>query len=428
MKDQPSTPPAVAKQTASMPAQAEVRTWHPSATLSSKLPAEWRIKTYYAATMQSAMSQARAELGEDAIILSSRRTPEEKRRFGDHEVVVGTRPDVPVAKAESDKVLKEPLLPVPNVAKQEEVPPVGLTSLFGNVAEMRQQLRAIQEMLQQSGLSAPLPKIPSAKEWHSRLLHVGLPESMVMQVLRDAAATFQQFEERPDPVQEAVADALKKCFHTDSTLGVPDSRKKTVVLVGPPGCGKTTSLIKLAIREGMLMQIPTTLVSLDRDRIAAMQQMESYASILGLCFRQLNTVAALDRFVDDLQSRELVLVDTNGISSSDIDAGREMAEYLQNRKEIDVHLVLPANLRDSDLARTVDRFAQFSPKKLLFTMIDETESFGALVREANRTGKPISFLSKGREVPEDLERANPEGIARLVLRGRQRRAAPGASR
>ena len=399
----------------------DVRLWNPGEEQpSDKQQAEWRIKTYYASTMQGAVSEARQELGEDAIIMSSRSTPQSRRHLGEYEIVVGVRPctfatAAPVQHAPRETTSEAGLPVPPDMVAQR--PWSGLAT---DVAAMRTQLFAIQELLQQRGLGTELPRMPGAKEWNTRLVSVGIPENASLEILREASECFGNFESCPVPSYAAIADVLKRRFHVNPTLGSGSAEAKAVVLVGPPGCGKTTSLIKLAIREGMLMQIPTTLLSLDRDRIAAMQQMESYASILGLEFRQMDSVNALNAFLEKQNNKSLVLVDTNGISSSDLDEGRELSEFLQSHPNVDTHLVLPANLRDSDLSRIIDRFEILSPKKLLFTMIDETEAYGVLIRESSRTGKPISFLSKGRQIPEDIERATHEGIARLVLKGRRR--------
>lgn len=400
---------------------ADVRLWNPGEEQpSDKQQPEWRIKTYYAPTMQGAVSQARQDLGEDAIIMSSRSTPQARRHLGAYEIVVGVRPSAPAAASPVPQTSIDPIPPSGVPSPTEPAASRSWSGLATDVAAMRTQLFAIQELLVQRGLGTKLPPIPGAKEWNTRLVSAGIPEESSLRILKDAGECLSNFEGRPDPSYAAIADALKQRFHTNSTLGNGAAEAKAVVLVGPPGCGKTTSLIKLAIREGMLMQIPTTLLSLDRNRIAAMQQMESYASILGLEFRQLDTVTALSDFLARQNNKQLVLVDTDGISSSDLDDGRELSEFLQSHPDIDTHLVLPVNLRDSDLSRIIDRFEMLCPKKLLFTMIDETESYGVLIRESSRTGKPISFLSKGRQIPEDLERATHDGIIRLVLKGRRR--------
>jgi flagellar biosynthesis protein FlhF len=102
-----------------------------------------------------------------------------------------------------------------------------------------------------------------------------------------------------------------------------------------------------------------------------------------------------------------------------------LARFLSSRADIDTQLTIPASMKPADAARMVDAFAIFQPQRLLFTRMDETNSFGMILNEAARTGKPVSFLTKGQRIPEDIEEATPGRITGLILSGQraQERAA-----
>jgi flagellar biosynthesis protein FlhF len=147
----------------------------------------------------------------------------------------------------------------------------------------------------------------------------------------------------------------------------------------------------------------------------AAEQLRLYASILGVGFQTVETPLALAQALEEQRRKDLVFIDTPGWTHRDSTEIHELANYLANDPDIDVHLVLPASNRACDLARVVDRYAMFQPRKLLFTRIDETGRHGPLLNESCRTGKPVSFLSAGEQIPEDVEPATPARIAELVL-------------
>lgn len=106
-----------------------------------------------------------------------------------------------------------------------------------------------------------------------------------------------------------------------------------------------------------------------------------------------------------------------------MDSAWDLARFLGTHPLIDTHLTLTPSMKSADLTRVVDRFEIFRPRKLLFTRLDETESFGAILNEAARTQKPVSFLTFGQRIPEDLEAATKSRIVELLLTGRTARAA-----
>jgi flagellar biosynthesis protein FlhF len=218
-----------------------------------------------------------------------------------------------------------------------------------------------------------------------------------------------------DRLRLAVAAELAGRFTCEPRLGTGAAGPRIVALVGPCGAGKTTTLVKLAARFGFATRRPTHILCADTIRIAASEQLRSCAAILGVGFQIVESPRALEQALEELRHKDLVLIDTPGYGPGDMDAAEELAAVLSAHREIDSHLVLTASMRSADLTRVVDRFEVFRPGKLLFTLLDETASFGPLVNEAVRTGKAVSFLATGQRIPEDLEPAAKERIIELVL-------------
>jgi flagellar biosynthesis protein FlhF len=154
---------------------------------------------------------------------------------------------------------------------------------------------------------------------------------------------------------------------------------------------------------------------MDTYRVAAAEQLRSYAAILGVGFQVLGTLAALAQAIEENRGKELILIDTPGFGFGDLDAAADLAQFLSTRQDIDTQLVLPCSMKSADLTRMVDAFDVFRPQRLLFTKVDETSSFGPIVNESARTGKPVSFLATGQRIPEDLETASASRLVDLIL-------------
>ena len=119
--------------------------------------------------------------------------------------------------------------------------------------------------------------------------------------------------------------------------------------------------------------------------------------------------------LEEHRSKGLVLIDTPGLTRAEMEDASDLAGLLQSHPEIETHLVLPAFLRPADMSRTIGHYLPFGPKKLLFTRIDETQHYGAMASIANRWLLPIWFLGTGQQIPDDLEPATAESLAKLIL-------------
>jgi flagellar biosynthesis protein FlhF len=217
--------------------------------------------------------------------------------------------------------------------------------------------------------------------------------------------------------QRALIEEASSRFTADATLGRGPAHPRIVAVVGPPGSGKTTSLVKLAVNYGLAARRPTLLLSMDTHRVAAADQLRSYAAILGVGFQLLETVASLAQAIEENRGKELIFIDTPGLGYGDLQDSESLTHFLATRGDIDTHLVLPASMKAADLSRMVDAFEALRPHHLLFTKLDETGTYGPVFNEAARSRKPLSFFTAGQRIPEDLEAASPERLLELVFPG-----------
>jgi flagellar biosynthesis protein FlhF len=341
-----------------------------------------KLKSYFSGTVEAAMELARKELGEDALLVNARPATPETRYLGAYEVVFGTEAEV----VRTSRSAAEPPAGVPGPPNDR---------LAQEVAILKQEFeRVTQSLLEAHRVETPATST-SGSPLHSRL------------IAQDLDPALAQAVEQGRPFEEL--------FEVDATLGCPGDGRAIVALVGPPGAGKTTTLAKLAAHYGLSSRKPVQILSADVLRIGAADQLRSLASILGIGFGVAETAGGLTQMLEEHRHKELVFIDTPGLSRAEIDDAAELANLISSHPDIDTHLVLPAFMRQADMNRIIHRYAIFQPKKLLFTHVDETGQYGSLVSQAAAWSLPISFLGVGQQIPDDLEPAAYSRLADLIL-------------
>jgi flagellar biosynthesis protein FlhF len=343
-------------------------------------------KSYFAHSIEAAMALAARDLGEDALILETRQAPPAQRQRGAYEVVA----EAPAARPDAGA-------------------PAGIESLAADVASLKNQLLQLSAILERKAAAAPAP-YPELSLLAARLASADFPASLADGILMAVAHRLRLSPANRAASEQAVAEAflaeLESRVTTNSTLGCPGAARRVVALIGPPGSGKTTTLVKLAMRSALAECTPALIVSADHYRIAAAEQLRSCAAILGLPFEDAETPAALLRTLAEHRSKQLVFIDTPGLSPQESAVAEEWAALFRETPELDIHLVLQATTRTADILRRMEWWEKFNPSRLIFTHVDETSCPGGLVAVAAAAGKPVSFLACGQSVPEDLEEAS----------------------
>jgi len=194
-----------------------------------------------------------------------------------------------------------------------------------------------------------------------------------------------------------------------------DGRPLTIALVGPTGVGKTTTLAKLAARFKLQQGKRVGLITADTYRIAAVDQLRSYADIIGLPLLVALTPTEMQQATNELVDCDVVLIDTAGRSQNDADRIDQLKGFVRAAGPHQVHLVLAATASDRVLAQEVAAFTTVGIDAIVLTKLDEAACLGPPVRVAAQAGRPVSFLTTGQEVPDHLEPAEGRRVAELIL-------------
>jgi flagellar biosynthesis protein FlhF len=224
-------------------------------------------------------------------------------------------------------------------------------------------------------------------------------------------------EDLKDPlrVSTLLAGLVEKQVPCSGPICVTPGRRTVVALVGPTGVGKTTTIAKLAANFKLRDGVKVGLVTVDTYRVAAVEQLRTYAEIIDLPMHVVTSPREMRRALEELAGMDLVLIDTAGRSPRDELKIQELRSFLAEAGVDQVHLVLSLVASARALEKTAEKFRTVGVTSLLLTKLDEAPGVGAVLSAANRIKLPISYFTTGQDVPDDIEAASPARAVRLIL-------------
>ncbi|QSV47151.1 flagellar biosynthesis protein FlhF [Geobacter benzoatilyticus] len=218
-----------------------------------------------------------------------------------------------------------------------------------------------------------------------------------------------------EAIRSFLPQAFKKVIKCAGPLAFKKNSPRIIALVGPTGVGKTTTIAKLAANYALRENHRAALITIDNFRVGAVEQLKTYSRIMGVPVEVATTPAELEAAIELHSDKDLILIDTAGRSHKDNEKIEELRSFLESRFAIEIHLCLAATTRDRELQEVVERFGVLPISRVIFTKLDESESYGGIVNAHLRTKFPLSYFTTGQRVPEDLEIATPGKLAGLVL-------------
>ncbi len=194
---------------------------------------------------------------------------------------------------------------------------------------------------------------------------------------------------------------------------------KYIFFIGPTGVGKTTTIAKIASMLKMAKKKKLALMTADTYRIAAVEQLTTYANILDIPLHVIYSADEVKEVQEQLTDYDFVLVDTAGRSHKNREQRDDLEQLLKcvPEDEREVYLVLSATTKYHDLIRITDSYLQITDYALIFTKLDETGCIGNIFNIHMKTGAPLSYATFGQNVPDDINVIDPQSIAKQLLGG-----------
>ena len=370
-----------------------------------------RVKRYQANSIKDAMALVKKDLGADALIVSTKKIPVQDGEWGPG---VRERFEVTAIPSQRGNPQSVDSTPEENRVEPRRLPSRKRLEVAQGPVEMG-RLRELFSLLgHREDALGMLLSDPAATQVYVALIRAGISTVHAREWVEQAKAGLT--ENKPSLLLARVMDMALSRF----TFAKPCENKSTQAVcafVGPTGVGKTTTIAKLAAELNLARKKSVGLLSIDNYRIGAVEQLKTYASILGLpclqAFNQNDLQYALGRLAD----KDVILIDTAGQSQYDTRRMREMEALFDGERRIDIHLVLSAVTCESEMEETAKRFGGLDFCSYVFTKTDETRKRGAIINQVLKSPMPVSFISTGQRVPEDLIRATRDSMKDLLFSG-----------
>jgi len=342
------------------------------------------VKRYIVNNMQEAMIRIRYELGNDAVIISQRKV----RQKG----ILGffKRRKLEVTAAVDDKSKK--------------------SDKINSSSELEKEINELKNMVE---TLVKKQQVDSKRKVRIKdiLINNDVPEDVVEQIISLTKTKFDNqlsFKE----LEKEVKNVLKEILISDKQN---DSRIQ--VFIGPTGVGKTTTIAKLASIYSLYKNKKVGLITIDTYRIGAVEQLRLYAEILGVPFNVVYSLKDIPEVLNKMKDCDIILVDTTGRNSKNSMQIAETKKFIEEFSPDKIYLVLSLTTKQKDLKMIIENYKSINYDSLIFTKLDETDTYGGILTATYLSKKPVSYLTLGQDVPDDIEEANSDKLLNLVLWG-----------
>lgn len=339
-----------------------------------------QIRRFIAKDIQEALKQVREVMGLDAVILSTKTLKKPSFQFG----------------------LPQPSL-IEVVAAIDRSPDVStesspISSLSGNLRGSK----GVEETQEEEDRII------------DNILSTGLSSDFVHSLVKEIQGFRREY--KGSSLSEIYRGLLRwKVMENVEVTGPASDGTKIWAFIGPTGVGKTTTLVKLAAHFSLKFTKKITLITIDTYRIGAVEQLKTYAEILRLPLEVAHDREGLREIIKKNIHQDFLFIDTAGRNPNHANQIEELKDFLTVHPCIENHLLLSATTKEKDLRRMIQAFSLLPIRSYLFTKIDETEEYGPLFNQLFLFKRPLSYLTNGQRVPEDIELATKVKVASLVM-------------
>lgn len=385
------------------------------------------IKRYIVNNMNEAMTRIRYELGKDAIIISQRkiRKPGIKGFFSNKLI------EVTAAIENSEKKSDEAAL--------REVEELKINPLQSKVKEIleNKNIEVLEnknkELKQTTNEVKESPDLATElKDMKKMLENLSKGASPLENEEDSIAKEIEEFLEKNDFDAEVIDEILVEYTNNYSDTDTPwidcikeilskkirlttQSIEGAMVLVGPTGVGKTTTIAKLAGRLALIEKRKVGLITIDTYRIGAVEQLKTYAEIMNIPFKVVITIKEMEEAIEALEDCDVILVDTTGRSSKNQMQISELRAFISKVKTENIHLVISATTKNKDISAITEGFRALNYKNTIITKLDETTVYGSIINIIYKAKTPVSFLTVGQNVPDDIAELSVDKLVKLSL-------------
>lgn len=388
------------------------------------------IKKYVVSTMNEAVTKIRHELGKDAVIISQRKMRKKgfTGLFSKKVIEVtaaveeinkskkNTKNRVEVKKdsvkdsleaikkaVEIQRDNKEVVLQQKNV---EESIDKNIKRDFNIIKSEDNLLREIKDMknILNDIMDSKNVSLKNGSPIYKTLRDYDLKEEIIEEIISRMKLESDDLDEK---------EKLKKVLV--SMISVTETKEQgVIVLIGPTGVGKTTTIAKLAGKFALIEKKTVGLITVDTYRIGAVEQLKTYADIMDIPFKVVFSIKDMESAVEAMQNCDVILVDTTGRSSKNKMQISELRAFIDKTHSENLHLVISCTTKNSDIKSIVEGYRVLNYNNIIITKLDETTTYGSILNILKEAKKPLSYVSIGQNVPDDIRTLTAEELVNLI--------------
>lgn len=372
------------------------------------------IKRYMASTTQEAIAQVKMDLGSDAIILNTRRIRKKGIRAW------FSKPLMEVTAAIDEDITRPTLYKGVNNREDK-----GTIEENRSLKEIEQKVTAMGKMVEKimADYSTKSPTVSKDKPetdnlGKNRVYYDILMENEVRQeyiediIKKVGQLNIEQGMEFPLCFESVILECLGNIA---KPIEVDPLKRKVILFVGPTGVGKTTTLAKLAAGFAIDQDKKVGFITADTYRIAAVDQLKVYAEILEIPMSIIYSPSEITEALEEHSDRDIIFIDTPGRSIRDEDHEKEISEIIKRGAIDEIYLVVSGSTSPKGCVNIINSYSFLPDYKLIFTKIDEITSYGSIINCCLLSGKPLSYITTGQNVPADIEVASSNRIKDLLV-------------
>lgn len=386
------------------------------------------IKKYVVKNMNEALTRIRYELGKDAIIISQRRIkiPGITGYFKPKMIEV-------TAALENDKIASNNKFSSrENVDLSESIN--SIKRLVKETTENKEENKVIHNFKNENRnfnieerkefidrteekLSDEVKEIKNLLNKVIKNTNKEKEDDIISEYLRELdieESLIKELNNKENIPLEEFKEELKDIINSKIEISSEDLKGR-IVLVGPTGVGKTTTIAKLAGRLALLEKKKVGLITIDTYRIGAVEQLRTYAEIMNIPFKVVITLKEMEIAVKDLDYCDVILIDTTGRSSKNAMQISELRAFNQKVEPDNTILVISGTTKNRDIKTILEGYSELEYKKLIITKLDETSTYGGLYNIIEKANKPIAYITIGQNVPDDIKIPTKSEIIKLIL-------------
>lgn len=405
------------------------------------------IKKFQGKTEAEAVESAKKELGTNVVVMNVRNV----KRKGILSFLKSQMIEVTVALEEEaerySSVKKEEVKTQPLITPVIQKTNAGSITIPGeeiprqedegrqDSSAIEEKLDSLHELLEQQLQKPEEQKQPEQQEeekpseielFMKLLYNTMLDNEVSEQYANQIIDEIEKISKPNMPFDYALANTYQKMIlKFGNPEGIKPAKKgpKVVFFVGPTGVGKTTTIAKIASKFSVEGGKKVALLTADTYRIAAAEQLRTYANILEVPFRVIYSIEEIEQALRDFKAYDFILVDTAGHSHQNEGQKEAMSGFIHSVDSVaekEVFLVLSATTKYRDLISIADTYSAITEYKLIFTKLDETTTLGNLLNIKLHTGAELSYVTCGQNVPDDIENFNPQKTVKQLLGGKKK--------